>query len=95
MFQKQLGNISNSNNDLQRIVEVDGKTFREFFKTNKNYLKNGETVDLLDPKDYEKGTTYMSNDGLSGFFIYELSLFRCKMKTFQKIYLYTFQRMLF
>ena len=35
MFQKQMESIGSGNNDLQRIVKVNGQTFREFFKTNK------------------------------------------------------------
>ena len=53
------------------LVEVDGNTFYDFFKANKNYLKNNETVTLKNIEDYQKdkGTAYLSNDGLSGFFI--------------------------
>ena len=67
-------NVSTGNgwtNIYGALVEVDGNTFYDFFKANKNYLKNNETVTLKNIEDYQKdkGTAYLSNDGLSGFFI--------------------------
>ena len=69
LFRSRYDSGSSSNNDSKRIIKVSGDDFYEFFKANKNYLKNPETVDLLNKEDYQDGTAYMSNNGLSGFYI--------------------------
>ena len=71
LFRRGLQGELNGDNDRQRIVKVDGDSFYEFFKANRNYLKNPDTVSLHDKADYQNGTAYMSNDGLSGFYITE------------------------
>lgn len=46
---------------------VDGNLFHDIFEIARNYLRNGELVDLHD--DYENATCYISSDGLCGFAI--------------------------
>lgn len=49
------------------FVQVNGALFRDVFQINRNYLKNGELVDLHD--NYDNCKCYLSNDGLCGFAI--------------------------
>lgn len=48
---------------------VDGKTFHDIFEISRNYLTNGELVDLHSAEDYNETENYMASDGLSGFAI--------------------------
>ena len=71
LFRRRYESSGDSNNDSKRIITVSGDDFYEFFKANRNYLRDPETVTLHDKADYQNGTAYMSNDGLSGFYIAE------------------------
>ena len=71
LFRRRYESSGDSNNDSKRIITVSGDDFYEFFKANQNYLRDPETVTLHDKADYQNGTAYMSNDGLSGFYIAE------------------------
>lgn len=46
---------------------VDGETFKNIFSVARNYLQNGELVDLHD--DYSDCECYLTEDGLGGFAI--------------------------
>ncbi len=49
------------------LENVDGDLFHDIFEIARNYLKNGELVDLHD--HYDNAICYISNDGLCGFAI--------------------------
>ncbi len=50
-----------------KLGEVNPKLFHNIFEINRNYLKNGELVDLHD--DYSDCKCFISDDGLCGFAI--------------------------
>ena len=50
---------------VQILEDVDGQLFHDIFEIVRNYLKNGELVDLHE--NYDNATCYLSADGLSGF----------------------------
>ena len=50
-----------------RLVQVNGSLFHDIFEVNRNYLPNGELVDLHD--DYTDCKCFLSDDGLCGFAI--------------------------
>ena len=49
------------------LLEVDGILFHDVFEIARNYLENGELVDLHN--EYNNATCYLTEDGLSGFSI--------------------------
>lgn len=49
------------------LARVNGSLFKDVFGVARNYLKNGELVDLHD--DYSDCKCFLSNDGLCGFAI--------------------------
>lgn len=49
------------------ILQVNSSLFHDIFEINRNYLKNGELVDLHD--NYDNCKCYLSDDGLCGFAI--------------------------
>lgn len=50
---------------IQILENVDGQLFHDIFEIVKNYLPNGELVDLHE--NYDNATCYLAADGLSGF----------------------------
>lgn len=50
---------------VQILEDVDGQLFHDIFEIVRNYLKNGELVDLHE--NYDNTTCYLAADGLSGF----------------------------
>lgn len=50
---------------VQILEDVDGQLFHDIFEIVRNYLKNGELVDLHE--NYDNATCYLAADGLSGF----------------------------
>ena len=63
-----LGSWSLNGKDNQfKIRRVNGSLFHDIFEINRNYLENGELVDLHD--DYSTCKCYLSDDGLCGFAI--------------------------
>ena len=63
-----LGSWSLRGKDNQfKIRRVNGSLFHDIFEINRNYLENGELVDLHD--DYSTCKCYLSDDGLCGFAI--------------------------
>jgi hypothetical protein len=50
-----------------KISRVNGSLFHDIFEINRNYLPNGELVDLHD--NYDNCKCYLSDDGLYGFAI--------------------------
>ena len=50
-----------------KIGEVAPSLFHDIFEINRNYLENGELVDLHD--DYSECKSFISDDGLCGFAI--------------------------
>lgn len=50
-----------------RIGGVNPKLFHDIFEVNRNYLENGELVDLHD--DYSECKCFITDDGLAGFAI--------------------------
>ena len=54
---------------LTVIENVNGNLFHDIFEVSRNYLENGELVDLH--HNYDNATCYLSNNGLSGFAITE------------------------
>lgn len=53
--------------NIFKISRVNGSLFYDIFEINKNYLENGELVDLHD--NYDNCKCYLSDDGLCGFAI--------------------------
>ena len=49
------------------ILQVNGSLFHDVFEINRNYLQNGELVDLHE--NYDNYKCYLSDDGLCGFAI--------------------------
>ena len=49
------------------ILQVNGSLFHDIFEINRNYLQNGELVDLHET--YDNCKCYLSDDGLCGFAI--------------------------
>ncbi len=75
-FNKLFHLNSDKHNTQFNIYEgVDGSLFHDVFEIARNYLQNGELVDLHDIKTTEDGIgyddcyNYLSEDGLSGFSI--------------------------
>ena len=52
-----------------KVAQVTGTVFHDIFEINRNYLKNGELVDLHDT--YDNCKCYLTEDGLAGFAIEE------------------------
>lgn len=52
-----------------RVSEVNGQLFHDIFQINRQYLPNGELVDLHD--DYSNAKCFLTDDGLQGFAIEE------------------------
>ena len=50
---------------IQILENVDGQLFHDIFEIVRNYLPNGELVDLHE--NYDNATCYLAADGLSGF----------------------------
>lgn len=50
---------------VQILEDVDGQLFHDIFEIVRNYLENGELVDLHE--NYDNATCYLAADGLSGF----------------------------
>lgn len=50
-----------------KIAQVDGQLFHDIFQINRQYLRNGELVDLHD--NYDNAKCYITSDGLQGFAI--------------------------
>ena len=50
---------------VQILEDVDGQLFHDIFEIARNYLRNGELVDLHE--NYDNATCYLAADGLSGF----------------------------
>ena len=50
---------------VQILEDVDGQLFHDIFEIVRNYLPNGELVDLHE--NYDNATCYLAADGLSGF----------------------------
>ncbi len=78
VFQQELERRNQRRNDLQLSVvneskgttfdiiqNVDGRMFHDIFAIVRNYLPNGELVDLHD--SYEDAICYITTDGLAGF----------------------------
>ena len=57
----------NGKGNLFKITQVNGSLFHDIFEINRNYLQNGELVDLHD--DYDNCKCFLSDDGLCGFAI--------------------------
>lgn len=66
---------SKTNTELNIVEEVDGQLFHDTFEIVRQYLKNGELVDIHGVQTTEDGIgyndtkNYLSEDGLSGFAI--------------------------
>lgn len=58
---------SEKNGITFNILQVNGSLFHDIFEINRNYLQNGELVDLHD--NYDNCKCYLSDDGLCGFAI--------------------------
>lgn len=64
-----------TNNKVNIVEGVDGSLFHDVFEISRNYLRNGELVDLHTVETTEDGIgyndcyNYLSEDGLSGFSI--------------------------
>ena len=52
-----------------KVAQVSPLVFHDIFEINRNYLENGELVDLHD--NYENTKCYLTEDGLAGFAIEE------------------------
>lgn len=67
------GNWDNNGIDLTgkghqfKIAQVNGQLFHDIFQINRQYLPNGELVDLHD--NYDNAKCYITSDGLQGFAI--------------------------
>ena len=67
------GNWNNNGIDLTgkghqfKIAEVNGQLFHDIFQINRQYLPNGELVDLHD--NYDNAKCYITSDGLQRFAI--------------------------
>ena len=59
-------NLTGKGNNF-RIAQVDGTLFRDIFSTNRNFLMNGELVDLHG--NYDNCKCFLTDDGLAGFAI--------------------------
>ena len=59
-------NLKGKNTDF-KIAEVNGELFHDIFEINRQYLPNGELVDLHEK--YDNCKCYLSKDGLCGFAI--------------------------
>ena len=82
VFQREIDTVRNSkhlnestllnkktNNNITFVENIDGNLFHDIFEICRNYLKNGELVDIHD--SYDNCKCYLSDDGLSGFAIEE------------------------
>ena len=59
-------NLNGKGNNF-KVAQVNGELFKDIFSINRNYLKNGELVDLHE--SYDNCKCYLTSDGLSGFAI--------------------------
>ncbi|HCN54700.1 MAG TPA: hypothetical protein DIS88_13205 [Prevotella sp.] len=50
-----------------KVTQVNGQLFHDIFQINRQYLPNGELVDLHD--NYDNAKCYITSDGLQGFAI--------------------------
>lgn len=50
-----------------KIAQVNGQLFHDIFQINRQYLRNGELIDLHD--NYDNAKCYITSDGLQGFAI--------------------------
>ncbi len=68
-------NLTAKGNQFNIYENVDGRIFHDIFEITRNYLQNGELVDLHEVETTENGIgyddcyNYLSEDGLSGFSI--------------------------
>ncbi len=67
-FTKSLGSRSLSvKGNTFKVTQVNGSLFHDIFEVNRNYLQNGEFVDLHD--NYDDCKCFLSDDGLCSFAI--------------------------
>lgn len=51
--------------NIFKVAQVNSSLFHDIFQISRNYLKNGELVDLH--PDYENSKCYLTSDGMAGF----------------------------
>lgn len=59
--------VSPNTKNRFNLLHINGSLFHDIFQINRNYLQNGELVDLHD--DYDDCKCFLSDDGLCGFAI--------------------------
>lgn len=81
LLSKKLEGYFSRNDDSQRTIknsitgedvkisQVSAEDFHNAFATNKAYMKNPDTVTIHPVDNYKDGKAYLTNDGMSGFFI--------------------------
>lgn len=61
--------VDKKGNRFNIIEDINGQLFHDVFEIVRNYLENGELVDLHD--NYDNSVCYITEDGLSGFAVEE------------------------